>query len=891
MSENFRSYEQSRRLFIQSIAVTGVAASVGGMAAAQESEEIELEAYTPGWIGVAPAEIEGEENPTLQLESGQTYAVTIENVDGIPHNFAIINEAGEQLVRSEFVDDAGDTTTVEFEATDDMDVYYCEPHADTMRGDIEIVDVEEPDVEELPYEGVPVAGEFPEGETVGLQRVAEGMPALTDFEYVEGDAEERLFVVTQTGQIYAHRPNESTEDTDENPDNQEFVFDGFTEAWIGVEPAEIEGEENPTLELEIGQQYTFTWENADGLPHNIAIHDADGNALESTEVIEEEGATQSLEFEATEEMATYICEVHPTTMSGDIDVVEAAETPPPGEEAEETPTPEDEPVEETPTPDEEETPTPEEEETPTPDEEETPTPDEEPVGEPIDVPTPDDMELFLDISDRMVDLGLIDLGGYDERGLLGLAFHPEFTENRKFYVRYSAPIREGTPEDFDHTDLLSEFEADENLESADPDTERVIMEIPQPQDNHNGGNLEFGPDGYLYTSVGDGGNVHDIGLGHVDDWYDENEGGNGQDTQENLLGGIHRIDVDPDSEEEADGPENGAYEIPADNPFVEGQELEGEGLEEYYAWGFRNPFGMSVDEEGTVFTTDAGQHAIESAYVVERGGNYSWNVKEGSFCFSPDSPLEPPAECPDETPEDVRGGEPLRDPIVEFRHRRITEAFIDSSVVTGGRLYEGEAVPELQGSYVFTNWSAEGIVAADGEILVATRTDDVGEPEVDDEDAIDDDEDELDDEDAIDDDEDELDDEDPIDDEEEEVDNDVEDEVEDEQWELTELVIEGADDESLNRYAYGVHRDAAGELYVVTNTDYTPDGEGGEIFRIVPADEGEEIAAPEDVQTVEEDEVEDDDVEEDDDMEVDDGEDDTEVDDDEDDEDDEGNEY
>ena len=724
---------------------------------------------------------------------------------------------------------------------------------------------------------VPVAGDFPEGETVGLQPVAAGLPAPTDFDYAEVDGETYHFVVTQTGQVFitnVHEvadpeaveepdeeveddpeeveeveddpeepeeaedgpeevdPNDVDEDDDEFPEGEdddaadvdedeeaiddadeeeapdeeveddepeEFVFNGVIPAWFGMEPEEIDGEENPTLELTAGETYQFTWENGDGEPHNVVILDGAGEILERTEIISEPGETQTLEFEATEEMDSYVCEVHPDTMVGSILVED---------------------------------------------------PDPEPDPEPEvndEVLTPEDMELFLDIQDRIVPLGIGELGGYDERGLLGIAFHPEFAENGRFFVRYSAPERHGLG--YNHTDVLAEFQVGEDM-TADPDTERTIMEVPQPQDNHNGGRLAFGPDGYLYTSLGDGGNVHDIGVGHVDDWYDENEGGNAQDTQENLHGGIHRIDVDVEEDQEF-----GEYGIPDDNPLVGLDDH----LEEYWAWGFRNPWGMSIDDDGQVFVADAGQHFIESVYAVEEGGNYSWNVKEGSFCFSPDSPLDPPEDCPDEVGEDAgegREGELLRDPIAEYQHMRVSEAFIDSSVVVGGHRYQGEAIPELEDAYVFANWSSEGVAQPDGEILTALDpgVDEPAEEDVDPDDEEDEPEDAIEVEDDENDENDELteddvDDDDEID--EEDVENDDLVGVE-QRWPLEELQFEGAEDESINRYVYTVERDEEGELYVLANTDFRPDPATGEIYKIVPADEGAEVPAPEDPFVVDE---------------------------------------
>jgi len=193
-----------------------------------------------------------------------------------------------------------------------------------------------------------------------------------------------------------------------------------------------------------------------------------------------------------------------------------------------------------------------------------------------------------------------------------------------------------------------EFDACADGRRVRRDSERTVLEIPEPQGNHNAGDLAFGPDGHLYVAVGDGGSGGDRGRGHVEDWYDANEGGNGQDVTENLLGSVLRIDVD--------GRDDGkAYAIPEDNPLV-GRE----GLDEHFAWGLRNPWRMSFDGK-ELYVADVGQFAREEVSLVTNGGNYGWNVREGIECFGAD-------DCPDETPPDVRGGEPLVDPVVEYPH-------------------------------------------------------------------------------------------------------------------------------------------------------------------------------------------------------------------------------
>jgi glucose/arabinose dehydrogenase len=194
-------------------------------------------------------------------------------------------------------------------------------------------------------------------------------------------------------------------------------------------------------------------------------------------------------------------------------------------------------------------------------------------------------EPFLDVRSKVVALR-----AFDERGLLGLAFHPDYESNGRFFVYYNAPPRTAG---FDNTATFSEFHVSSDPTKADPHSERVFLQLDDPQFNHNGGTLAFGPDGFLYMSIGDGGAANDCAPGHVEDWYADNCGGNGQDVEQNLFGNILRIDVDGTA----------AYGIPADNPFVGIP-----GLDEIYAYGFRNPYRFSFDmANGRLFVGDAGQ--------------------------------------------------------------------------------------------------------------------------------------------------------------------------------------------------------------------------------------------------------------------------------------------
>lgn len=297
---------------------------------------------------------------------------------------------------------------------------------------------------------------------------------------------------------------------------------------------------------------------------------------------------------------------------------------------------------------------------------------------------------FIDISSKMVTLQT----GYDERGLLGLAFHPGFKTNGKFYLFYTAPPRAGGPVSgtpWDNLTRISEFKvsaSDANL--ADMSSEKVILEEDHPQLNHDGGTIAFGPDGYLYISIGDGGGADDNDVGHVPDWYADNAGGNGQDIYNNLMGNILRIDVD-----------NGdPYTIPADNPFV-GTAAK----KEIYAFGFRNPYRFSFDMGGSgqLIVGDAGQSLYEEIDVVTKGGNYGWNVKEGTACFNTDNDKQTRNSCPTSD----SAGNPLIDPVVQLANAANPSGGV-ATVVVGGNVYRGSLLPGMTGQYIFGIFSQDG---------------------------------------------------------------------------------------------------------------------------------------------------------------------------------------
>ena len=301
-----------------------------------------------------------------------------------------------------------------------------------------------------------------------------------------------------------------------------------------------------------------------------------------------------------------------------------------------------------------------------------------------------DAVTFLDVGptglDLLVPLGAFGPGSFDERGLLGLAFHPDYDDNGLVYTYTSEPL--GPTPDFTtladdepragnaSLSVIREWQVAEpdSLEaSVDPTSSRVVLRVEQPQFNHNGGDIAFGPDGLLHIALGDGGGADDQGPGHA-------PGGNGQDLSAgNVLGKILRID--PAGSDSA----NGAYGIPADNPFV-GTDA----ADEIYAYGFRNPFRLSFDRlSGVLIAADVGQNDIEEVNLVQAGGNYGWPVKEGTFLF------DNGGDGPGFTTADSPGSPPgLIDPVAQYDH--------DEGVsVTGGFVYRGEGIRQLRGSYVF----------------------------------------------------------------------------------------------------------------------------------------------------------------------------------------------
>ena len=307
------------------------------------------------------------------------------------------------------------------------------------------------------------------------------------------------------------------------------------------------------------------------------------------------------------------------------------------------------------------------------------------------LPTP-----FLDLTGELPALNPF----FDERGVLGLAFHPDYGNNGRFFVRYSRP-RAGNPSDpcFGtsrgcHEEVLAEFTV-----SAVPDVAvpagTILFRIDEPQFNHDAGTVAFGPDGFLYFSLGDGGGAHD-GLTDVPPSHGPI--GNGQNI-ETALGSVLRIDVDSPPQAPL------AYAIPPDNPFV-GQT----GVDEIYAYGLRNPYRFSFDDgpggSGALYLGDVGQNLFEEVNIIVNGGNYGWVIREGFHCFDPFNPLNPPATCGNTGPV----GEPLIDPIAEYSHPDSGFTPEGGITVIGGFVYRGLRSPCLVGRYVFGDFAQDFFV-------------------------------------------------------------------------------------------------------------------------------------------------------------------------------------
>lgn len=258
---------------------------------------------------------------------------------------------------------------------------------------------------------------------------------------------------------------------------------------------------------------------------------------------------------------------------------------------------------------------------------------------------------------RLLETPLLDitehvLYGY-ECGLLGLAFHPDYRQNGRFFVNYSTKVNCST--------VIAEYRRSEDG-TKPAHEERIILSVPQPDTNHNGGMMAFGPDGFLYIGMGDGGGIGDP----------QNRAQNAQD----LLGKVLRIDVDTRQ----------PYDVPSDNPFKKD-----DGRPEVYAIGFRNPWRFSFDRHsGELWLGDVGLKGKEEVNVVRKGGNYGWSTMEGSLCFKP---------------KDRCSRDGLIPPLVEYGHEH------GRCSITGGYVYRGSDLPALVGTYLYGDYCSGEIFA------------------------------------------------------------------------------------------------------------------------------------------------------------------------------------
>jgi glucose/arabinose dehydrogenase len=263
-----------------------------------------------------------------------------------------------------------------------------------------------------------------------------------------------------------------------------------------------------------------------------------------------------------------------------------------------------------------------------------------------------DNDANVSASGVVIDLSAVVDSGPGEAGLLGMAFHPDFRANGQVFLSFTRPGL---------ISYVSRFASGDGGATLDPASEQVVLTLPQPFDNHNGGNVAFGPDGMLYVGFGDGGSGDD-------------PDNHGQDTAD-ILGAIVRVDVDGGS----------PYAIPPDNPFAGNpvctQGFGQEACPEIFAYGLRNPWRWSFDvDTGDLWVGDVGQGEWEEIDLVTSGGNYGWRIREGAHCHIP-------PDC------DPTG---LIDPIAEYDHN-------EGSAVTGGYVYRGAAIAGLEGAYLYAD--------------------------------------------------------------------------------------------------------------------------------------------------------------------------------------------
>ncbi len=369
---------------------------------------------------------------------------------------------------------------------------------------------------------------------------------------------------------------------------------------------------------------------------------------------------------------------------------------------------------------------------------------------------------LLDLREQLVALE----EGFEERGLLGFALHPGFASNGRVYVSYSAPLRSSAPKGWNHTRRVSEMTLAPGADRIDPDSERVLIELDWPSRKHNGGGLAFGPDGYLLIGLGDSGFAHGVGPKVIwsafdvpaDQLYWDHMA---QDVT-SLYGSVLRIDVNSGFP---------GYGIPPSNPFV-GKA----GLDEIYAWGFRNPYRLGVDQTtGDILVTAVAETLWEAVYLISGPGNFGWPIREGTHCVDRTKPRDPPTDCPRHGPNGYR----IQDPVVEYPNKQVMhpETVIEATgvgtAVVGARIYRGAAIPELEGKLILADWSLD-FRSPSGQLFVATPAQSWGEV-----------------------------------------------------WSLVSL-------KTLETRIVSLDTDGAGEIYVLTNDELGPFGSTGKVFKLVP---------------------------------------------------------
>ncbi len=295
--------------------------------------------------------------------------------------------------------------------------------------------------------------------------------------------------------------------------------------------------------------------------------------------------------------------------------------------------------------------------------------------------------IYLDLRATIISLGAFVPCGYDERGLIGFAFHPNFSSNGLVYIHTSQVPSSSSDfttlmnsESADHQSVIIELKIGEPGRLSGPAdivSQRDVLRVDQPQFNHNGGGLVFDSQNYLYIGLGYGGNSNDQGTGH-------GENGNGGDPS-NPLGAILRIDPLGNTSN------NGQYGVPSSNPFIDDPNT----LDEIFAYGFRNPWKLYFDQDQQLFSVDVGQNDIEEINAVVAGGHYGWNTKEGQFFFYENESasgtigIQPPEMLPNVD---------LINPIFEYDH--------DEGIsISGGQAYQGNKHSVLRGKHIFSDFS------------------------------------------------------------------------------------------------------------------------------------------------------------------------------------------